>query len=246
MKKTNDSIAIEVKGVSKKYRYTKERPVLAKTLFSRSKSQEFWALKDVSLKIKKGETVGIIGENGSGKSTLLKIIAGITIPTKGSVKVNGRICSLIELGAGFHPDLTGRENVYLNGMLLGLTRKEIDGRFNSITEFADIGNFVDEPVRFYSYGMIVRLGFSVAVHLDPDILVVDEVLAVGDEQFQNKCKERIAELKRKGVTLVFVSHSMDLIQSTCRKAVWIHKAQKRFEDIAKNVIQRYLLYEQSR
>lgn len=217
--------AIVLKGVSKKYSLTKERPLLLKNLFIPSKKEEIWALKDVSLEIKKGETIGIIGENGSGKSTLLKIISGITTPTSGKVEVNGRVASLIELGAGFHPDLTGRENVYLNGTLLGLTKKEIDRKYREIVEFADIPEFIDQPVRTYSSGMTVRLGFSVAVHLDSDILLIDEVLAVGDEDFQQKTIDKLLELESLNITILFVSHNLSLIDSFCKRVIWLNKGR---------------------
>lgn len=232
--------AIALKNISKKYTLTQERPILLKSLFKRSKKEEVWALKDVSLTIKKGETVGIIGENGSGKSTLLKIISGITTPTSGEVQVNGRVASLIELGAGFHPDLTGKENVYLNATLLGLTKKEIDQKYQDIVNFADIGEFIDQPVRTYSSGMTVRLGFAVAVHLDPDILLIDEVLAVGDENFQRKSIEKILEVGEKGVTIVFVSHNLSLLESLCKKVFWLHEGKVIIHNDPKKIIARYL------
>jgi len=216
---------VTLHNVSKKYSLSQERPVLLKNLFIPQKKEEVWALKNVNLTIKKGETIGIIGENGSGKSTLLKIIAGVTAPTKGSVKVNGRIASLIELGAGFHQDLTGRENIYLNGTLLGLTKKEIDKKYKDIVDFADIGNFIDQPIRTYSSGMNVRLGFSVAIHLDPDVLLVDEVLAVGDTQFQQKSLRKISEFKKNKKTIFLVSHNMIYIQDLCDNVIWLDKGR---------------------
>src|ERR1700754_4595403 len=169
--------------------------------------REFTALRDVSFEVKKGETVGIVGRNGSGKSTLLQIICGTLSPTQGELQVHGRIAALLELGAGFNPDFTGRENVYLNGTVLGLSRQEIDGLFDDIAAFADIGEFIEQPVKSYSSGMYVRLAFSVAIHVTPDILVVDEALAVGDEAFQRKCFARIEKIRREGATILFVSHS---------------------------------------
>lgn len=217
--------AIEIKNLSKKYTLTQERPVFLKSLFFRERKEEIWALKDINLEIKKGETIGIIGENGSGKSTLLKILAGITTPTDGDIKINGQVSSLIELGAGFHPDLTGKENIYLNGSILGLTKKEIDQKLNQIIDFANIGDFIDTPVSKYSSGMSVRLGFAVAVHLNPDILLVDEVLAVGDESFQRKCFKKISEFKKQEKTILFVSHNLIHIESLCNRVVWLDEGE---------------------
>jgi len=232
--------AIILQNVSKKYSLSQYRPILLKSLFVPQEKEEVWALKNVNLNIKKGETVGIIGENGSGKSTLLKIIAGITTPTKGSVKVNGRVGSLIELGAGFHQDLTGRENIYLNGTLLGLTKKEIDKKYKDIVDFADIGEFINQPIRTYSSGMTIRLGFSVAVHLDPDILLIDEVLAVGDEEFQRKCIYKISEFQKLKKTFILVSHNITLIENLCKTAIWLEKGKilKRGDSV--KVTKRYL------
>ena len=183
------------------------------------------ALRDVSFAIHKGEAFGIIGRNGSGKSTLLKIISGILKPTSGTVAVNGRIAALIELGAGFHPEITGRENIYINGIMLGLTRREIENRFDSIVEFSGIRSFIDQPVKTYSSGMYVRLGFAVAVHVDPDVLLIDEVLSVGDEEFSQKCVAKIQEMKFRGVTLVFVTHQLDQVRNLCDRALWLDKGE---------------------
>lgn len=232
--------AIELSGVSKKYILTKERPILAKSLFLPQRKEEVWALKDINLEIKKGETVGIIGENGSGKSTLLKIIAGITYPTQGSIRVNGRIGSLIELGAGFLPDLTGKENVYLNGALLGFTKTELDEKYNEIIDFADIGEYINQPVRTYSSGMVVRLGFAVAIHLNPDILLIDEVLAVGDLGYQRKSLDRIYQLRAQGKVIVFVSHNLNQVEYLCNRVVWLEKGRVRIFDESKRVINLYL------
>lgn len=179
------------------------------------------ALKNVSFAIEKGEAFGVIGRNGSGKSTLLKIMSGILKPTSGRMIVQGRIAALIELGAGFHPEITGRENIYINGIMLGLSRREIDARFDRIVEFAGIGEFLDQPVKTYSSGMYVRLGFAVAVHVDPDVLLIDEVLSVGDEEFSAKCVAKIQEMKYRGVTLVFVTHQLDQVRNLCDRALWI-------------------------
>jgi ABC-2 type transport system ATP-binding protein len=184
-----------------------------------TKFEEFQALRDVSLTIEQGETVGILGHNGSGKSTLLKCIAGILTPTTGDVLVRGRLASLLELGAGFHPDLTGRENVYINAAFYGMARRDIDRVFDEIVEFAELTHFIDEPVKHYSSGMYVRLGFAVAVNLDPDVLLVDEVLAVGDEGFQVKCLSRIRQFQRDGRTIVFVTHAADTVRHICDRAV---------------------------
>jgi len=181
-------------------------------------AKPLWALKNVSFSVKKGETLGIIGRNGSGKSTTLKLIAGVMSPTEGKITVRGRVSPLIELGAGFHPELTGRENVYLNGSILGMKRAEIDKKFKSIVNFSELQEFIDSPVKRYSSGMYMRLGFSIAVHVDPEILLVDEVFAVGDIAFQEKCLKKMQELKNKGVTIVFVSHSMEAIRQHCDRA----------------------------
>ncbi|MEK7533898.1 MAG: ABC transporter ATP-binding protein [Patescibacteria group bacterium] len=234
------SNSIILNDISKKYTLVKERPVLLKNLFLPPKKEEVWALKNVSLTIKKGETIGIVGDNGSGKSTLLKIIAGITTPTQGNVKVNGRVSSLIELGAGFHPDLTGKENVYLNGQLLGFTKKELDKKYNEIVEFTDIGEYINQPIRTYSSGMVVRLGFSVAVHLDPEILLIDEVLTVGDEEFQRKCIRKINILRKNGKTIIMVSHDLSLIKILCSKIVWLEHGKFLLVGNSEKVIHSYL------
>jgi ABC-type polysaccharide/polyol phosphate transport system ATPase subunit len=181
----------------------------------------FWALNEVTFDIRAGETVGILGTNGSGKSTILKLISRIIDPTAGVVKVNGRLSALLELGAGFHPDLTGRENIFLNGSILGLNHQTMSRKFDSIVEFAGIGEFIDAPVRSYSSGMQMRLGFSVAIHVEPDIILVDEVLAVGDYSFQLKCLERIRQLQAQGVTILFVSHDFEAVESLCSRSIWL-------------------------
>jgi ABC-type polysaccharide/polyol phosphate transport system ATPase subunit len=214
---------IEVNNVTKIYRlYKSSRDRLSEIISLNRKKyhHDFHALKDVSLAIKKGETIGIIGQNGSGKSTLLKIICGVTKPTNGTVMVNGRISSLLELGAGFNPDFTGRENVYMNGALMGFNRKEMDQRLIDIAEFAQIGEFLDQPVKTYSSGMYMRLAFSAAINVDPDIFIIDEILAVGDEDFQNKCHQKIQELRHAGKTILLVSHDLFTVEHICSK-VWI-------------------------
>lgn len=195
--------------------------------FRRTPAEEFWALREVDLAVAAGETFGIIGENGSGKSTLLKLAAGIMRPTSGHVRISGRVAALLELGAGFHPDLTGRENVYLNAAILGFSKREIDTRFDAIVAFSELERFIDQPLKHYSSGMLVRLGFAVAIHSDPDILLADEVLAVGDEHFQRKCIQRIDQLVRAGKTIVVVSHSLDLIRQLCTCAAWLDRGRVR-------------------
>ncbi len=204
----------------------------------------FWALKEVSFEVKKGETVGIIGRNGSGKSTLLQIICGTLSPTSGRVQTNGRIAALLELGSGFNPEFTGRENVYLNGAVLGLSKEEIDERFDDIAAFADIGEFIEQPVKTYSSGMVVRLAFAVAVNVDPQILVVDEALAVGDELFQRKCFSRIEAIKNSGATILFVSHSCNTIVELCDRAMLMDAGEKLATGTPKQIIGHYqkLLY----
>lgn len=216
--------ALVVRDVSKRFRLYHERPSSLKERIvrrARSRYDELWALRDVSLAIEPGTSFGLIGHNGSGKSTLLKLMAGIYQATSGSIESSGRIAALIELGAGFHPELTGRENVYLNGSIMGLSNKEIDKRFDSIVEFSGLAEFIDNPVKVYSSGMYVRLGFAVAVNVRPDVLLVDEVIAVGDEEFQRRCMEHIYRLKRDGCTIVFVSHSLPTVQTLCDRAAWL-------------------------
>lgn len=214
------SIAIRLSHITKRYTIHHEKPTLIERL-TRGKDEEFWALRDVNLTIRKGERVGIIGPNGSGKTTLLKIIAGITTPTAGTIETHGNIISLIDLEAGFHPDLTGIQNVYLNGMLLGMSKKEIARQLPDIIAFADIGSFIDAPLFTYSQGMKLRLGFSVAVHASPDILILDEGLSVGDGEFQKKSQVKIQDFFKKGKTIVIVTHQMDFITKTCRRVLRI-------------------------
>lgn len=218
---------IEASGVSKRFKLYRQRFHTLKeraVLFHLARrTGEFWALRDVSFEVEAGRTFGLIGANGSGKTTLLRLIAGILQPTLGEIRITGRVTALLELGAGFHPDLTGRENVYLNGSILGLSRREIDRQFESIVDFAELEEFIDNPVRNYSSGMYVRLGFAVAVHMDPDILLIDEVLAVGDEAFQDKCLQRIRAFQREGRTIVFVTHAVDLVREMCDLALLLDK-----------------------
>ncbi|MBN1093819.1 ABC transporter ATP-binding protein [Blastococcus sp. TML/M2B] len=213
---------IRVSGVSKQFALRKDKSLkerLVNARRSRENAEEFWALRDIDVTFASGSTTGLIGHNGSGKSTLLKIIGGILTPTTGYVERRGRLAALLELGAGFHGDLTGRENVYLNAAILGLTRKQTDAYFDEIVDFSGIESFIDTQVKFYSSGMYVRLAFAVAVHVDPEILLVDEVLSVGDEPFQRKCLDRIRRFQREGRTIVFVSHSLDQVRQLCDRAV---------------------------
>jgi lipopolysaccharide transport system ATP-binding protein len=226
---------IEVNGISKKYlishkkqrvRYTALRDVLTnsiKNLFNRNKlasnKEEFWALSDITFDVIKGDKIGIIGKNGAGKSTLLKILSRITEPTAGKIKIKGRVASLLEVGTGFHPELTGRENIYLNGSILGMRKEEIKNKFDEIVEFSEIEKFLDTPVKRYSSGMYVRLAFSVAAHLEPEILLIDEVLAVGDAQFQKKCLGKMEEVSKEGRTILFVSHNMGTVNQLCNKCI---------------------------
>ena len=217
------SAAIEIDHVSKRFRLFREKPssLKARLISSRSRAEDFWALRDVTFEVREGESLGLIGHNGSGKTTLLKVIAGILRPTEGVVRSRGRLAALLELGAGFHPELTGRENVYLNASFLGLTRKDTDRVYDDIVAFAEIADFMDNQVKFYSSGMLVRLGFAVAVHVDPEILLVDEVLAVGDEAFQAKCLNRIRGFQREGRTIVLVTHALDTVRQVCDRAVML-------------------------
>ncbi len=217
---------IEIKNVSKSFKiyHDKATTLKERLLFLRSsKADVYWALKNINLTIETGKTVGLIGHNGSGKSTLLKLITKIIYPTSGEIVTHGRVSSLLELGAGFHPDFTGRENIYINASIFGLSRKEIDSKLESIIEFSELRDFIDSPIRTYSSGMYTRLAFSVAVHVSPDILLIDEILAVGDVNFQKKCISKIKEFKKKGVTMVFVSHNMNDVLEICDSVVWLDK-----------------------
>lgn len=216
--------AIEIRDLSKRFRIFREKPTSLKQrlLAGRLKAEDFWALRGIHLEIEHGSTFGLIGHNGSGKTTLLKCIAGILRPTSGSVLQRGRLAALLELGAGFHPELTGRENVYLNASFLGLSRKQTDAVYDDIVGFAEIGDFMESKVKFYSSGMLVRLGFAVAVHVDPEVLLIDEVLAVGDEAYQAKCIGKIREFQREGRTIVLVTHALDTVREICDRAAMLH------------------------
>lgn len=219
--------AVELRNVSKEFILHHEKArsfqdALVQFVHRRNGSKEhFWALRDVSFRVERGETFGIIGRNGSGKSTVLKLITRILKPTSGTIVVNGRVSALIELGAGFHPDLTGRENIYLNGSILGLSRKRMRSNLDQIVAFAELERFVDTPVKHYSSGMYARLGFAVAVHIDPDILIIDEVLSVGDEAFKRKCELKMREFQARGVTIVLVSHVLKEVRSLCQRVAWL-------------------------
>jgi ABC-type polysaccharide/polyol phosphate transport system ATPase subunit len=240
--------AIELAHVSKVYRKYSGRQfaTLKSALLQRSilrdlqPSETFTALTDVSFTVPKGSTYGVIGRNGSGKSTALKLVAGITKPTSGTVRVDGRISALIELGAGFHPEISGRENVYINGIMLGLTRRQIQERFDEIVDFAELREFIDAPVKTYSSGMYMRLGFAVAIHVDPDVLLVDEVLAVGDEGFTHKCLDKFAEFRRRNKTILLVTHSLNLVEKFCDEAIWIDAGHAMSHGDPKRVVGAYL------
>jgi ABC-type polysaccharide/polyol phosphate transport system ATPase subunit len=241
--------AIEVDRVTKVYRrYGRRRQfatlksaLLSGSLIRDLRPEElFTAIREVSFAVPEGRTLGIIGRNGSGKSTILKLVAGITKPTSGWVRVRGRISALIELGAGFHPEISGRENVFINGIMLGLSKREIARRFDDIVEFAELEAFIDEPVKTYSSGMYMRLGFAVAIHVDPDVLLVDEVLAVGDEAFTHKCLDKFAEFKRRGKTILLVTHALGLVERFCDEALWLDGGQVRAMGDPRRVVDRYL------
>ena len=233
-------MAIQVKDLSKVYKlYNKPSDRLKETLGFHVDAREHYALKHVNFEIRKGETVGIIGTNGSGKSTILKIITGVLNPTGGEVNVDGRISALLELGAGFNMEYTGIENVYLNGTMLGFTKEEIDERLNNILEFADIGDFVNQPVKSYSSGMFVRLAFAVAINIDPEILIVDEALSVGDVFFQAKCYRKFEDFKKEGKTILFVSHDLGSITKYCDRAILLNQGEKIFEGTPKEAVDIY-------
>ena len=205
----------------------------------RPRAEEFWAVRDVNFKIERGEAVGIIGHNGAGKSTILKLLSNITAPTTGEITINGRLSALIEVGSGFHPELTGRENIFLSGSILGMRRREITKKFDSIVDFAGVRQFIDTPVKRYSSGMYVRLGFAIAAHLDPDILLLDEVLAVGDASFQAKCIQRVKELEEAGTTIVFISHDLGAVEKLCQRVILMDKGRISAEGAPRDVIRAY-------
>ena len=236
-------IAIEVKDLYKNFTvyYDKANTIKERLIrLGKGKKEEREILKNINLKIRKGEVVGLIGVNGSGKSTLLKLMTKIIYPSKGSVEAQGKLTSLLELGAGFHPDFSGRENIYFNASIFGLTRKEIDARLNKIIEFSELGNFIDNPVRTYSSGMYMRLAFSVAINVDAEILLIDEILSVGDEHFQEKCFKKLEELKTEGKTIVFVTHGMGSVKRFCTRAIWLHQGVIKKDGKVDEVIEEYV------
>ena len=223
--------AIKFTSVSKKYTVYRHKSRSFQEIFvnclkrKKSERKNFWVLKDLSFSVQPGESVALIGANGAGKSTTLKLISSIIVPDAGSIEINGRVSSLLELGTGFHPDLTGRENIYLNGSILGLSRKEIDDKYAEIIDFAEIEDYIDAPVKHYSSGMYLRLAFAVASHIEPDILLIDEVIAVGDHIFQQRCLKRLSQLKERGVTLVLVTHSLEIVQRFCERGIWLENGR---------------------
>ncbi|MGI8663300.1 MAG: ABC transporter ATP-binding protein [Acidimicrobiales bacterium] len=235
------STAIDLNGVGKRYWQLQEQAMLLKSLlpFWRPKRVEHWALTDINLSVGRGETVGIVGHNGAGKTTLLRLLAGVSQPSTGQVTIRGRVAPLISLGVGFHQEMSGRENVFVNGMLLGLTKNEVAERFDAIVAFAELEAFIDTPVKFYSSGMFMRLGFSVAVHVDPQVLLVDEVLAVGDLAFQLKCFDFMRQLKEGGATIVIVSHSMHAIRLLCPRAILLRRGRLELDGDVEEVIARH-------
>ncbi len=244
MKENDNDIAIKVDHVYKSFNIYYDRANTLKErmlFFARNKRREKReVLNDINLDIKKGETVALIGVNGSGKSTLLKLMTQIIFPNKGTIETNGKLTSLLELGAGFHPDFSGRENIYFNSSIFGLTKKEIDARLDQIIEFSELKDFIDNPVRTYSSGMYMRLAFSVAINVDADILLIDEILSVGDQHFQEKCFNKMRELKKEGKTMVFVTHSMESVKNLCDRAVWLYNGKIRMDGNTDKVVNEYL------
>ena len=237
------NIAIKVDNVTKRFKLYSDKAYTLKERLVRGRKNKVelrTVLKNINLEIKKGETVALIGVNGSGKSTLLKLMTKIIYPNEGKIETHGKLTSLLELGAGFHPDFTGRENIYFNAAIFGLTRKEIDERINDIINFSELGEYIDSPVRTYSSGMFTRLAFAVAINVDADILLVDEVLAVGDQHFQDKCFEKLEELSKSNKTIVIVSHSLDPLKKLCKRAVWINDGRIMMDGKINNVIEKYL------
>lgn len=240
----NDTV-ISITNVTKKFKIFRDKPLSLKEKILKLRSNEysdFFAVNDVSLDIQKGETIGLIGHNGCGKSTLLKLITKIYYPDSGEIDVKGRISSLIELGAGFHPDFTGRENIYVNGTIFGLSRKEIDEKIDDIIRFSELGEFIENPVRTYSSGMYMRLAFSVAIHVNPEILLIDEILSVGDSNFQKKCYDKIEGFKNSGVTIVIVAHDLGTIEKICDRVIWMDRGEIRAQGEADRIVNTYTQY----
>ncbi|MFA6185092.1 MAG: ABC transporter ATP-binding protein [Candidatus Shapirobacteria bacterium] len=238
-----DQIVIKFDHVTKKFSQLSQKTFkefIPALIRGEQTTESFTALNNISFEIERGETVGIIGPNGSGKSTILKLIAGVMSPNSGTITVKGKISPLIELGAGFHPELTGSENIYLNGAILGLKRKEIDKNFQSIVDFAELQEFINQPIKHYSSGMYMRLAFAVAIHVHPEILIVDEILSVGDQAFQEKCFAKMEEFKKsKDVTIIFVSHSLDQVEKFCTRALYLNEHQIQFDGKVKKAIEKY-------
>lgn len=238
-----NNIAINITNVTKTFKLYSDKPNTLKERLVRGRKNKTEArviLDNINLEIKKGETVALIGVNGSGKSTLLKLMTKIIYPNKGKVETNGKLTSLLELGAGFHPDFTGRENIYFNAAIFGLTRREIDKRLDAIIEFSELGELIDSPVRTYSSGQYMRLAFSVAINVDAEILLIDEILAVGDQHFQDKCFNKLKELSESDMTIVIVSHSLESLKELCKRAIWINNAKVALDDNCTKVIDEYL------
>lgn len=243
MAKENKEYAIYVKDVYKSFTvyYDKANTIKERLIrIGKTRKEKREVLKGVSLNVKKGEVVGLIGVNGSGKSTLLKLMTKIIYPNKGSIETNGKLTSLLELGAGFHQDFSGRENIYFNASIFGLTRQEIDERIEKIIEFSELKEFIDNPVRTYSSGMYMRLAFSVAINVDAEILLIDEILSVGDEHFQEKCFKKLEELKKEGKTIVFVTHGMGSVKRFCTRAVWLHEGVIKMDGNTEDVVKAYV------
>ena len=241
--KNKSDIVIKVRHVSKHFNvyYDKANTLKERMIFfNRNKKEVRNVLTDINLDIHRGETVALIGVNGSGKSTLLKLITKIIYPNSGTIKVDGKLTSLLELGAGFHPDFSGRENIYFNASIFGLNKAEIDKKIDNIIEFSELGDYIDNPIRTYSSGMYMRLAFAVAINVDADILLIDEVLAVGDQHFQEKCLNKMKELKKEGKTMVFVSHSMSAVEFLCDRSIWLYNGTIREDGDTKKVVEHYL------
>jgi len=241
--------AVEVQGVGKQYKiysYPHDRILEVFSLGRLKRHKSLWALKDISLRVPWGSALGLVGENGAGKSTLLKILAGTTYPTQGSYRIQGKVASLLELGAGFHADFSGRENIYMNAAILGFSRKEVEKKFKEIVEFSGLEAFIDSPIRTYSSGMVMRLGFSTAVSVDPDVLIIDEIFAVGDMEFQRKCVDKIWEFKRRGKTILFCSHSLYDVRQLCEKAIWIKDGRIELFGDSVDVTNRYAEFQKAR
>ena len=242
--KNKDDVVIKVSHVSKHFNvyYDKANTLKERMIFfNRNKKEVRNVLQDINLEIKKGETVALIGVNGSGKSTLLKLLTKIIYPNSGTIEIKGKLTSLLELGAGFHPDFSGRENIYFNASIFGLNKAQIDKRIDDIIAFSELGDYIDNPIRTYSSGMYMRLAFAVAINVDADILLIDEVLAVGDQHFQEKCLNKMKELKSEGKTMVFVSHSMDAVKFLCDRSVWLYNGKIREDGKTDKVIEEYLI-----